>query len=97
MARTALGWGVRDLAAAAKVGVDTVTRFERGDTLKERTVEAIRHTLEAAGVEFIPENGGGAGVRLRSPLVAPIKASAPAPSAKTTLRKKRPRKRQSRS
>ena len=25
----------------------------------------IRAALEAAGVEFIPENGGGAGVRLR--------------------------------
>ena len=30
-----------------------------------RTVDAIRRALESAGVEFIPENGGGAGVRLR--------------------------------
>ena len=28
---------------------------------------AARHALEAAGVEFIDENGGGAGVRLRKP------------------------------
>jgi hypothetical protein len=28
---------------------------------------AIRRTLEAAGVEFIDENGGGPGVRLRKP------------------------------
>jgi ribosome-binding protein aMBF1 (putative translation factor) len=34
MARAALGWGVRDLGAAAKIGVDTVTRIERGDALK---------------------------------------------------------------
>ena len=67
MARAALGLGVRELAAAAKVSIDTVARFERGDELKERTVEAIQRTLEAAGVEFIQENGGGPGVRLRKP------------------------------
>lgn len=33
--------------------------------LKERTVDAIRATLEFAGVEFIAENDGGPGVRLR--------------------------------
>ena len=40
MARAALGWGVRELAAAAKVSTDTVARFERGDELKERTIDA---------------------------------------------------------
>ena len=65
MARAALGLGVRDLAALAKVSPDTVARFERGDTLRERTVEDLRRALEDAGVEFIPENGGGVGVRLR--------------------------------
>lgn len=64
MARTAVGWGVRDLAAAAKVSTDTVARLERGEALRERTVDALRAALEAAGVEFIPENGGGPGVRL---------------------------------
>lgn len=67
MARAALGLGVRELAVAAKVSIDTVTRFERGDELKERTIEALQRALEAAGVEFIDENGGGAGVRLRKP------------------------------
>ena len=62
MARSALGWGVRELAAAAKVSVDTVARFERGDALKERTVEALQRALEAAGVEFT--NGDRPGVRL---------------------------------
>jgi hypothetical protein len=28
---------------------------------------AVRRALEAAGVEFIDENGGGPGVRLRKP------------------------------
>lgn len=67
MARAALGWSVRDLALAAKVAIDTVARFERGDELKERTVDAIRSALEMGGVEFIDENGGGAGVRLSKP------------------------------
>jgi transcriptional regulator with XRE-family HTH domain len=65
MARIAVGWGVRDLAAAAKVSVDTVARLERGEELRDRTVDAIRGALEAAGVVFIDENGGGPGVRLR--------------------------------
>jgi transcriptional regulator with XRE-family HTH domain len=65
MARAALGLGVRELAAAAKVSADTVARFERGEDLKERTIEALQRTLETAGVEFIDENGGGPGVRLK--------------------------------
>jgi transcriptional regulator with XRE-family HTH domain len=68
MARTAVGLGVRELAAAAKVSVDTVVRFEGGENLRERTIDAIRASLEAAGVEFIPENGGGPGVRLTTAL-----------------------------
>ena len=65
MARTALGWGVRDLAKAAKVAPATVTRFEGGQGVQSRTIDALRDTLETAGVVFIPENGGGPGVRLR--------------------------------
>ena len=64
MARAALGMGVRDLAAAAKVSPDTVARFERGDELMERTIAALQQALESAGVIFIDENGGGPGVRL---------------------------------
>jgi transcriptional regulator with XRE-family HTH domain len=62
MARAALGFGVRDLAAAAKVSTDTVARFERGDELKERTIDALRRALEAAGIEFT--NSDRPGVRL---------------------------------
>ena len=64
MARAALGMGVRELAAAAKVSVDTVARFERGEELKERTVDALERVLEAAGIKLIDENGGGPGVQL---------------------------------
>jgi transcriptional regulator with XRE-family HTH domain len=64
MARVALGWGVRELAEAARVATQTITRLERGDRLKPITVQAIRAAFEEAGIEFIPENGGGPGVRL---------------------------------
>ncbi len=65
MARAALGLGVRDLAALADVAQATVSRLERGEELKPSTVLTIRSALETAGVEFIEENGGGAGVRLK--------------------------------
>ncbi|MBB2199364.1 helix-turn-helix domain-containing protein [Gluconacetobacter sp. 1c LMG 22058] len=65
MARAGLGLGVRELAELAQVSTNTITRLERGESLYSRTVEAIRVALETAGVEFIPENGGGAGVRLK--------------------------------
>jgi transcriptional regulator with XRE-family HTH domain len=65
MARAALQIGVRDLADMAKVSPSTVARFEAGEELKVRTVEAMRAALESAGVEFIAENGGGPGVRLK--------------------------------
>jgi transcriptional regulator with XRE-family HTH domain len=64
MARVALGWGVRELAKAAQVSTQTVARLEKGDQLKSSTIDHLRSVLEAAGIEFIPENGGGAGVRL---------------------------------
>jgi len=67
MARAALALGVRDLAARAGVSPTTITRLERGEGIYPRTLAAIRAALEAAGVEFIAENGGGAGVRLRKP------------------------------
>ena len=63
MARAALDLGVRELAAAAQVSPDTIARFERGEPLKPRTVEAIQHAFEAAGVEFT--NGDEPGVKLK--------------------------------
>lgn len=64
MARAALQLGVRDLAQLAKVSPATVVRFEASVELKERTVDAIRSALEAAGVEFT--NGDQPGVRMKS-------------------------------
>jgi transcriptional regulator with XRE-family HTH domain len=63
MARAALGWGVRDLAREAKVGVSTVTRFEAGADPIPATLAAIQRAMEAAGVEFT--NGDAPGVRLK--------------------------------
>lgn len=65
MARVAVGMGVRDLAKAASVSPDTIARLERGEELKDTTLAAIRAALESAGVEFIAENGGGPGVRIK--------------------------------
>lgn len=65
MARAALEIDIRGLAERADVSKGTVERLEKGETLKPATVEKIQAALEKAGVEFVPENGGGAGVRLK--------------------------------
>ena len=64
MARAALELGFRELAHAAKVSTNTITRFERGEALRGRTVEAIRTALKSAGVNFIGGKGDCPGVRL---------------------------------
>ena len=54
------------LAGKAKVSRNTIVDFERGKRVPNvNNLDAIRAALESAGVEFIAENGGGAGVRLR--------------------------------
>ena len=63
--RVAAGLGLRELAVLADVSPNTISRLERGEELKQATKEIIRSALESAGVEFIAENGGGPGVRLR--------------------------------
>uniref|UniRef100_UPI003100C4E6 transcriptional regulator n=1 Tax=Neorhizobium sp. EC2-8 TaxID=3129230 RepID=UPI003100C4E6 len=67
MARIALGWGTRDLAKNARVSPDTVARLERGESLRASTIATVRSAFEEAGIEFIPENGGGVGVRFARP------------------------------
>ena len=69
-ARALVRWSADDLARESKLGVATVRRAEAVDGAVPITVanlHAIQSALEAAGVQFIPENGGGAGVRLRKP------------------------------
>lgn len=66
-ARAILRLNQVELAKAASVSLETIKRLEamHGE-LKVRleTLTRIKEALEKAGVEFIPENGGGAGVRL---------------------------------
>jgi len=65
MARAALNWTVRDLASRAGVGINTVTRFEKGSEALVSTAEKLRRALEEAGIIFIEQNGEGPGVRLK--------------------------------
>ncbi|WP_407530141.1 transcriptional regulator [Methylobacterium oryzisoli] len=67
-ARTLLALSQNDLAAAAAISVPTLKRMEASEGMASgmpNNVRAVRAALEAAGIEFIPENGGGAGVRFR--------------------------------
>ena len=65
-ARGLLDWSQQDLATQAGVGIVTVRQVEAGVTEPRRaTLLVLRQALEQAGVEFIDENGGGPGVRLR--------------------------------
>src|SRR6266481_4501421 len=69
-ARALLRWEQRDLAHASGVSLPTIKRLEVSPgplAAYKSTVTALRRALEAAGVEFIHENGGGAGVRFRKP------------------------------
>jgi transcriptional regulator with XRE-family HTH domain len=66
-ARGLLDWSQQELADRAKVGIVTVRQLEAGAHQPRRaTLDVVRRCLEAAGVAFIEENGGGAGVRLRT-------------------------------
>ena len=67
-ARALLRWEQRHLAEASSVSLPTIKRLEskRGVLgAHDSTTAALRRALETAGVEFIDENGGGPGVRLR--------------------------------
>ncbi len=66
-ARALTGLSQADVAGAAGVSIPTLKRAEAGGPIKvaEETIAIIAKALEKAGVEFIHENGGGAGVRLK--------------------------------
>ena len=64
--RALLNWSQDELAENAQVARTTVTEFESNfRTPMKQNLLAIRSALEAAGVEFIPDNGGGVGARFR--------------------------------
>ncbi len=69
MARAALNWTVRDLAAATGLHRNTITNIEVGRYAGDpATLNLIKAIFIREGVQFIDENGGGAGVRLRKPV-----------------------------
>ena len=67
-ARALLGWSQEELAQYSSVSMPTIARLESTDGPiggRADTAQKIRASLEKAGIEFIEENGGGLGVRLR--------------------------------
>jgi len=69
-ARSLIRWSAEDLARETALSVATIRRAELADAETSMTAAndlAVRRALESAGVEFIDENGGGPGVRLRNP------------------------------
>ena len=65
-ARGLLKWTQPELAKASGVSDVTIRKFENEQSTPQRaSLKVIADAFEAAGVEFIPENGGGAGVRLQ--------------------------------
>ena len=69
MSRAALGWSISELSKRSLVSVSTIKRLESEDGFKKATeanLRLIRETLQAAGIEFIGDEGNGPGVRLWS-------------------------------
>jgi predicted transcriptional regulator len=70
-ARALLRMEQKELAERAGVSLPSIKRLEQMEgaltATRVSTIESIRVALEKAGVRFIPENGGGAGVRLAKP------------------------------
>ena len=66
-ARALVKLSADDLADRAKVGIATIRRAESDNGPKTSAVvlNALRHALEAAGVEFLAVDNGGPGVRLK--------------------------------
>ncbi len=67
-ARALLDMTQTELAEAASLGLSTVVDFENERReVSPTAVEKIRRALEGTGIDFLPENGGGEGLRLRRP------------------------------
>jgi transcriptional regulator with XRE-family HTH domain len=72
-ARALLDWSQQRLAEASKVGNATIRNFESGRSKPvNSTLAVLRHTLEAAGIEFLDENGNGVKLAKAKPGPIPI-------------------------
>jgi transcriptional regulator with XRE-family HTH domain len=67
-ARGLLGWSQTELASRAGLSLPTVKRLEAGfgPRVSDEARAKLQRALEAAGIDFIEDNGGGAGVRFRN-------------------------------
>lgn len=66
-ARALLDWSQEQLAEASHLGLSTIRDFERGRRVpSHNNLAGIKRALRDAGIEFTPENGGGAGVRFKN-------------------------------
>ena len=67
-ARSLLDWNQKDLAQASDLSLPTIQRMETLGLRRSSAgnVEKVQRALEDAGIEFIDENGGGPGVRLKN-------------------------------
>lgn len=69
MARGYLKWSIEELAERAGVAISTVRRMESEDGVpaaRGPNIEAVEKAFIQAGIVFIPDNGGGPGIRLKS-------------------------------
>jgi transcriptional regulator with XRE-family HTH domain len=68
-ARGLLGWSQSELASRAGLSLPTVKRLEGGfgPRVSDDAKAKLQRTIEAAGIEFVGENGGGLGVRFQKP------------------------------
>ncbi len=66
-ARGLLGWSQSELAARAGLSLPTVKRLEAGfgPRVSDEARGKMQRAIEAAGIEFLDENGGGSGVRFK--------------------------------
>jgi hypothetical protein len=72
--RALVRWSADELARRSGLETAAIRRAEARDgsaAMPSASVRAIRAALDRAGVQFIAENGGGAGVRLRRRLGPP--------------------------
>ena len=68
--RALLRWSARKLAEMSRLSLPTIQRMEVAKGVPSghsKSLEAVERALKGAGVQFIDENGGGRGVRLKNP------------------------------
>ena len=71
-ARGLLDWSQTELASRSNLSESTIRDFEKGRRVPSpNNLAAVARAFEAAGLEFIPENGGGAGIRFRERKLQP--------------------------